>query len=140
MSSAIAGLAGAAATSQVWSGASMRMPPAQKMANLFDKIDTAGSGSISKAQFEQAFQTMNPPAGVKALGADAVFAKLDPNGTGSVSKQDFVTGMTALMSQLRQHHHANAQGASSPQTLAASTQSLNSLGNSTATGSISIKV
>ena len=131
--------------SQVWSGASVRMPPAQKMSNLFDKIDTSWSGTITKAQFEQAFQTMNPPAGIKAMGADAVFAKLDPNGTGSVSKQDFVSGMKSLMSEMRQHRHqGSGQGASSAQTLPASLQSLESLGSASdagsTTGSISIKV
>ena len=138
MSSAIAGMGAAAGTSQVWSGASMRMPPAQKMANLFDKIDTSGAGAISKSQFEQAFQTMNPPAGIKAMGADAVFAKLDPNGSGSVSKQDFISGMKSLMSEMRQHgHHGATQGASATQTLSTSLQALENLGGS---GSISVKV
>ena len=31
---------------QTMSGASARMPPAAKMASLFNKIDTSGSGSI----------------------------------------------------------------------------------------------
>lgn len=87
------------------SGASTRMSPDQKMSNLFDTIDTSQSGSISKAQFEQAFQSMNPPVGFKSMGADAVFAKLDPNGTGSVSKQDFVDGMKKMMQQIHHGHH-----------------------------------
>ncbi len=114
----------------------MRMPPSQKMANLFQQIDTSGSGSITKAQFEQAFQTMNPPPALKAEGADAVFAKLDPNGTGNVSKQDFVKGMTSMTSHIRSHHHHGghmhaSQGNSPTQTVSASLQSLNDLGGST---------
>ena len=104
MSAAISGL-GMAGAPRAMTGASMRMPPAQKMGNLFAQIDTSGSGSITKAQFEQAFSTLNPPPGFKSKGADAVFAKLDPNGTGSVSKQDFINGMTQMMSQIRQPRH-----------------------------------
>jgi Ca2+-binding EF-hand superfamily protein len=86
---------------QMMSGASMRMAPAQKMANLFDKIDASNTGSISKSQFVQAFETMKTPAAFKAAGADAVFAALDPTNSGSVTKQNFVQGMTKLMTQLR---------------------------------------
>jgi hypothetical protein len=76
---------------------------------------------------------MNPPKGVQAAGADAIWAKLDPNGTGSVSKQDFVSGMTAQMSALRQHHHhggsaSGAQSQSPAQTVAGSLSALNGLG------------
>ena len=114
----------------VMTGASMRMPPTQKMANLFQQIDTSGTGSISKSQFEQAFSAMNPPATFKSAGADAIFAKLDPNGTGSVSKQDFVSGMTSMMSELRQkhHHQDQARTSSASQALSSSTDSLNALG------------
>lgn len=93
---------------QMMSGASMRMPPAQKMANLFDKIDVSGTGSISKSQLLQAFQTMRPPASFKAMGANAVFSALDPSNSGSVTKQAFVQGMTSLMAQFRA---ANSSGA-----------------------------
>ena len=83
------------------SGASTGAPPQQKMSNLFDSIDTSGSGSITQSQFEQAFQTKNPPAVFQNQGAQAIFASLDPNGTGSVSKQDFVSTMSGLMASLR---------------------------------------
>jgi hypothetical protein len=127
---------------QVWTGASMRMPPAQKMAALFDKIDTSGNGTITKAQFDQAFQTMNPPKGFQQMGADSVWAKLDPNVTGSVSKQDFVSNMTSIMSQIRQGHHHHGGGTQSAPTptatIAASLDGLNDLinanGGSTTTG------
>lgn len=129
MSTAISGL-GMAGTPQAMTGASMRMPPAQKMANLFAQIDTGNSGSITKAQFDQAFGTLNPPSGFKSMGADAVFAKLDPNGTGSVSKQDFVNGMIQMMSQIRQQHHNHESVAQTPapaQTVDASLNNLNQL-------------
>lgn len=121
---------------KVWTGASMRMPPAQKMAALFDKVDTSGIGTMTKSQFDHAFQTANPPKGFQKLGADAIWAKLDPNETGSVSKQDFVSTMTALMSQIRQGHHrhdGNSQSAAAPTaTINASINALNSSGSTKA--------
>ena len=114
MTSAISGVAGGMSP-QVMSGASMRQPPAQRMGNLFNKIDSSGSGTITKAQFEQAFQSMNPPQGLKSMGADAVFSKLDPNNTGSVDKQQFVSGMKQVLSQMRSQsvaQHGNASGTS----------------------------
>jgi len=114
---------------QVVSGASMRMPPSQKMADLFQQIDTSNSGSITKAQFEQAFQTLNPPPAIKSMGADAIFSKLDPNGTGSVSKQDFINGMKPMVTH---HRHHQDTSSAPPQTLANSLSGLNALGNSPA--------
>ncbi len=156
MSMSISGTGGA--QPQVWSGASMRMPPTQKMANLYQQIDTSNSGSISKAQFEQAFQSLNPPANWKSQGADAIFSKLDPSGSGSVAKQDFISGMTNMMPQ-RQHHRHGAEGIATgsqttsqttgtaaastgaasagalfEQTLAASLNSLNGLGGQGGSG------
>ena len=85
----------------VTSGASARMPPQQKMTNLYQQIDTNGNGSITKGQLEQAFGALNPPAAFKNAGVDAVFSQLDPNRTGSVSQADFVSGMKNLMVSLR---------------------------------------
>jgi len=131
--SAIGGVSGmgSAMKPQVVSGASMRMPPAQKMANLFSKIDTSGSGSISKAQFEQAFQKLNPPPAIKTMGADAVFNKLDTNGTGSVSKQDFINGLKSMAAPGFKHHldTANTTQNNASQTLTTSINSLKALGN-----------
>lgn len=87
--------------SHTMTGASMRMPPQQKMTSLFEKIDTANSGSISQAQFTQAFQTMNPPSVFVKQGASAIWTQLDPSGAGSVSKQNFVGTMKQLMASLR---------------------------------------
>ena len=114
------------------SGASYGAPPQQKMSNLFDSIDTSGSGSITQSQFEQAFQTMNPPKVAQQAGADAIWAKLDPNGSGSVSKQDFVSGMTAQMSQMHQHshHHGGASSVAPSHTVGSSLNALNNLGPS----------
>src|SRR5450631_481410 len=108
------------------SGASYGAPPQQKMSNLFDSIDTSGSGSITQSQFDQAFQTKNPPSVFQKQGADAIFAKLDPNGTGSVSKQDFVSTMSKLMASLRADGPAQS-GSQPTDTLAASLQALNQL-------------
>ena len=115
------------------SGASMQKSPSQKMANLFDTMDTNGSGAITKSQLEKAFQTQNPPPGFKAMGADAIFAKLDTNNTGSVSQADFVSGMTSLASGLRAQRQQSASSTApgsttSQQSLEASLQALNDLG------------
>lgn len=106
---------------QAVSGASMSMPPQQKMSSLYSQIDTDSSGSITQSQFNQAFQTMNPPAAFQSAGADAVWNALDPNGTGSVSQQDFVSGMKDQMVQLRQGTDSAPAAA---QTSATATQSL----------------
>lgn len=79
--------------------ASKPISPQQKITNLFQQIDTAGTGRITKAQFEQAFTKINPPPAIKAMGVEAAFSKLDPSGTGSVTKQDFIKGMESLMAQ-----------------------------------------
>jgi Ca2+-binding EF-hand superfamily protein len=124
MSSAISGVGGGY-SSQVVSGASMHMPPAQRMSQLFQKIDPNGTGSITKAQFESAFQSLNPPSRLKSLGADAIFSKLDPNNTGSVSKQDFVNGMKNVMAELRaQRNSASSSSANASATISSSLQSL----------------
>jgi len=120
---------GPAAALHAISGASPAAPPQQKMANLFNAIDTTGSGSITKAQFEQAFQSKSPPGVFKQQGADAIFAALDPNGTGSVSKSDFISGMTQLMKSLRAAHVAPAIG-SAATSLTTSLQSLGQIGGS----------
>ena len=134
----ISGASGIGMPPRIMSGASSRMSsPTQKMSDLFQKIDTSGAGTISKAQFEQAFQSANPPPAFKAMGADAIFSKLDPNGTGSVSKQDFVDGMKNLMAQAHHHHAADVSGVQQngstvtpAQTLSSSLESLNTLGPS----------
>jgi EF-hand domain pair len=119
----------------VWSSASTPKPPAQKMANLFDQIDSSGSGSISQSQFEQAFKSMNPPASVKSAGADSVWSKLDPNGTGSVSKQDFVKSMVDTLKQLRGHHHHHKASEAGAQSLVQNASQLGALGSASASPS-----
>jgi len=129
MSAAISGM-GMTVAPQAMTGASMHMPPAQKMFDLFSQIDTSNSGSITKTQFDLAFNTLSPPSGFKSMGADAVFAKLDPNNSGSVSKQDFKNGMLQMMAQLRQQRHESVAQATTPapaQTIDASLNELNQL-------------
>ena len=123
------------ATNQIQSRASAPMPPQQKMANLFDQIDTTGSGTITKDQFTQAFQALNPPSSFQKAGADAVWSKLDPNGTGTVSKQDFTKDMAAMMKQLRGHHHHHQSSAAGAQGLTQSASQLTALGTAATTPS-----
>lgn len=117
---------GAASGLHAVSGASYSAPPQQKMSNLFQQIDTSGSGSITQSQFEQAFQSKNPPAVFQQQRADAIFSVLDPKGTGSVSEQDFVSGMSKLMASLRADN-AGTSGSQPSSSLAASLQSLNQI-------------
>jgi hypothetical protein len=126
----IAGIASSSGIHAV-SGASNGAPPQPKMSNLFDSIDTSGSGSITQAQFDQAFQTKNPPAVFQKQGADAFFASLDPAGSGSVSKQDFVSTMSGLMASLRADSPTQS-GTQPADTLTESLQSLNQIDPTTA--------
>lgn len=123
----ISGVASASALHTV-SGASTSAPPQQKMSSLFNSIDTSGAGTITQAQFDQAFQTQNPPAVFQKQGAAAIWASLDPSGSGTVSKQDFVSTMSKLMASLRAEGTTQA-GSSS---LSASLRSLNQIDPTTA--------
>jgi Ca2+-binding EF-hand superfamily protein len=131
MSSAISGM-GANWAAQAMSGASMRSSPAQKMSKVFSQIDTGNIGSISKAQFTQAFNSLNPPSSFKSMGADAVFDKLDTGNTGKMTKQEFVSGMTQMMSEVRQQKHQayvlQAAATTPAQTINASANGLSQLG------------
>jgi Ca2+-binding EF-hand superfamily protein len=60
--------------------------PIQQYQNLFNQIDTSGSGSITESELEQAVTS----AGGTTQAADALYSDLDPNNTGSVSEQQFV--------------------------------------------------
>jgi len=74
-----------------------QMSSYQKLSNLFQQIDTAGRGRITKAQFEQAFSKLNLPAPVKDLGHEVILGKLDPNGSGVITKPEFIQRMEPLM-------------------------------------------
>jgi len=88
--------------------------PHKKISSLYQQIDSSGSGRITKAQFEQAFNKLNLPESVKGLGQEAAFNKLDPNGTGTVSKQDFIRGMETLMSPRTHQARKDAAAKDSP--------------------------
>ena len=132
MSTAIAAAAVSTA-GEVWSGASPAASPTQKMSNLFGQIDTAGSGTITQDQFNQAFQTLNPPASFQAAGAASVWSQVDPKSTGSVSQQSFVSGMTTVASQLKGHHHHHHGGGGA--SLLVQAAALDGLGNTAASPS-----
>jgi Ca2+-binding EF-hand superfamily protein len=61
----------------------------QLQQQLFQQVDTNGSGSVTKTQLEQAVSK----AGGSTAGADALYAQLDPNNTGSVSEQQFAQNL-----------------------------------------------
>jgi Ca2+-binding EF-hand superfamily protein len=100
MSASIMGIGGSHGP-HAMTGASAIAPPSHKMASVFSQFTTPGSGVITKDQLTQAFNTMNPTAGFRDMGVDALFSALDPSGSGSVSRQDFIKGMTNLMAQFR---------------------------------------
>lgn len=95
--------AGGTQMSQPMTGASgnWSAPPQQKMADLFSKIDSTNTGSISQTQFGEAFETQRPPRVFQEAGAAAVWSALDPQGTGQVSRADFISTMKNLMVELR---------------------------------------
>ncbi len=133
MNMSVNGMGGGSAP-MTMSGASMRSPPPQRMAKLYDKIDTSGSGSITKAQFEQAFASLKSPPAIQVAGIDALWEKLDPKGSGAVSKEEFIKNMTAEMGHLQRAPQGpppgNAQNAPPPppppsQTIAASMRQFN---------------
>jgi hypothetical protein len=85
-----------------YTGASgARMPASAKMASLFDRIDSSGAGVITRSQFNNAFQTMQPPGDFKTRGADAIWSTLTSRQSNSIAKNDFVTGMLAQMRSMR---------------------------------------
>ena len=120
---------GGAPQRMAMSGASARMPPQQKMSNLYNKIDSSGTGSINQAQFDQAFSTMNPPAAIKAQGASAIWSQLDPSGTGSVSKNDFVSTMKSVVASAFKGEISQDGGTMGTSSLTSAGQSLNALGS-----------
>jgi hypothetical protein len=125
---AAAGGAGGGAGLSAMSGASSGGPQ-QKATSLYNSIDTSGTGSITRQQFNQAFATQNPPAVFQQQGAAAIFSALDPSGSGSVSKSDFISGMAQLMVSLRSDGGlSSAPGPLPSQTASSSTQALNAAG------------
>jgi hypothetical protein len=71
----------------------------QRLSNLFQQIDTAGTGRITNTQFEQSFSKLSLPKPVKDLGHEAILNKLDPAGKGVITKSDFIQKMELLMNQ-----------------------------------------
>ena len=136
MSISAVGGAGAAMPMHAMSGASgAGASPRQKMSNLFDAIDTTGSGRIDQAQFNQAFSTKNPPAVFRNAGAQSVWDGLDPSGAGTVSRDSFISAMTGLMASLRAQTPAAANN-SGATTVSASIEALQAVGSSNAPGSL----
>jgi Ca2+-binding EF-hand superfamily protein len=77
---------------------------------LFNQIDSSGSGSITESELETAVTN----AGGTQQAADALYAELDPNNTGSVTEQQFSQNLptsplsSAVTSQLFGYQAGNA--------------------------------
>ena len=63
---------------------------ADALNSLFGKLDSDGSGSISKAEFEDKLGA----GGTNTANADKVFGKLDADGDGSVSLKELAAALT----------------------------------------------
>jgi len=102
MNSIISGVGGI--SPHLISGAGKKMGANNIIAQMFQSMDSSGAGSISKSQFQSAFDSLNLPSKVKSLGADAIFNRLDPTGTGNVGRQDFITGIKTLYKQSQEQN------------------------------------
>lgn len=122
---------GGAGTFRVMPVANSPKSATQKIADLFKKIDIANSGTVTKAQFKQAFHLINPPPTFKAMGVDIIFDRLDLKATGAISQQDFVYGMKVLMKEINQRSRQSIESVvtapSQPPVLALSQQKESSL-------------
>ena len=86
-----------------WPGQGGKGDGAGRLAQaLFSRIDTAGTGTITKSSLEAAVTG----AGGTATAADALYAKLDPNNTGSVTEQQ----LAALLQKSDGHHEHRGGG------------------------------
>ncbi len=99
-----------------------------KPEDIFKKMDTDGSGGVSKEEFESAFvqisqkgdQAASTDSSALKAKADAIYAKMDSDGDGSLSASEF---QTAAKSQEAQHsqggerahggHHGTGGGGAS---------------------------
>lgn len=74
-------------------GGGMAAYQSQLAQNLFNRIDSDGTGSITKSELESAVTS----AGGTTAAADALYADLDPNDTGSVSESQFTSTIQSLL-------------------------------------------
>jgi len=77
----------------------LALDPIEIAARLADAIvanTPSDSNDVTQTEFQQAFDSLDLPPQVKALGADAIFATLDPENTGRVGKSDLIGGLAAL--------------------------------------------
>ncbi len=98
----------------------------QAVQQLMSTMDTNKSGSIDKAEFSQASQTLAKNASnASSSSIDAAFGKIDTNGDGQISADEFMSAMkqaTAQNETQKPHHHhhhhseASASNSSVPQT------------------------
>ena len=128
-----------AGTAQVWSGASMKSYSQAGASQFFNSIDTTGSGTITKAQFEQSLKTSKLPQYAQGVSTSDLWSKLDLKGTGSVTKQDFLSGLKSVRNANHKKHTDNDLD-SQKQTVNDSLNELNSLVKKSKTSSQSVNV
>ena len=86
---------------QAMTGASARQPLSQRYNAIFSQLTTPGSGTVTRAQFTQAFSSLNAPASFQSMGSNSIFSALDPTNTGAFSRQSFIQGMLQLSASLK---------------------------------------
>ena len=93
-----------------------------KPEDIFKKMDTDGSGGVSKEEFESAFVQISQKGGQAADGAastdtsalkakaDEIYAKMDTDGDGSLSASEFQTAAKAQEAQHAERGHGGHHG------------------------------
>ena len=95
-----------------------------KPEDIFEKMDTDGSGGVSKEEFESAFVQISQKGGKAADGAtttddstsalkskaDAIYAKMETDGDGSLSASEFQTAAKAQEAQHAERGHGGHRG------------------------------
>lgn len=100
----------------------MNRPSPQEMADkLFSQLDTSGSGSLQKSDFQKIIDaaasgsSADSSSSASSLNLDEVFSQLDGNGDGQVTKQEFSDTFSKLAEQLdSQFNSMRMQGGMPP--------------------------
>jgi Ca2+-binding EF-hand superfamily protein len=69
--------------------------------SLFKKVDSDGSGGISKTEFETAVSSMASNQNISTQDADSMFNKLDNDGNGAVSSDEMMSALMAAGEERR---------------------------------------
>jgi len=94
-----AGVSGSVSAADFVDGMSALAGAVNYIRNAASSIDTDRNGLVTPEEFSQAFNALQLPAAVKALGATGVYGVIDPFYTNQVSIGQLVDGLTNLVAQ-----------------------------------------